>query len=427
LLRRLIESYESSTSFGRTEGWARDVIVRLDEKTFPAAFAPDGADEWHALVDAAVALERDGAVRLVYQKGARRELPKEVRLGPGQVSAAYAAGRAYGIRPLAEALEKIATTAEALRSPGVPLWMEAFLRELPHRLREGDTTLLRASRARVKERGEEVSDAIRVAAVLSRGEGGMERIVSERVFGRSKRLGEVRSWIRTILEVADPRWRDAPPPSSSALLEYYGMRTKPVFLFCAGGIEYDVRSGMRSLLDDIPSSAISEGLVAAVADAAAAAGPITITTIENETPYHLYVEEQGGPEGLAGKREIAVYAGGYPSSVVMEFLERAASGKDVRFRHWGDPDGNGFQIWWMIRTRLGRPVDLLRMSPEWVHNAARRESRPLSMEDQEILSSLTHRIANHPELSPDLAAATVAIAAVQVAGKWIEQERHYSG
>ena len=428
LLRRLIESYESSTSFGRTAGWARDVIVRLDEKTFPAAFAPDGAEERYALLDAAVELEREGAVRLVYQKGVRRDLPKEVRLGPDEVPGAYAAGRTYGIRPLADALEEVAAMAEGLHAPNLPLWMETFLRELPRCLREGDTSLLRASRARVKERWEEVRDGVRAAATLSRGEAGMERIVSERIFGRSKRLGEVRSWVRTILEVADPRWRDAPPASAGALLEHYGMRAKPIFLFCAGGIQYPVTSGTRSLLDDIPSSAIPEGLVGALGDAAASAGPITITTVENETPYHLYVEEQGGPEGLAERREIAVYAGGYPGSVVMELLERAASGQDVRFRHWGDPDGNGFQIWWLIRTRLRRPVDLLRMNPEWIEKAARCESRPLAREDREMLTALARRIAEHPEAGcPDLAAAEAAIAAVQAAGKWIEQERHYIG
>ena len=42
LLTRTLDAHERSVSFGRPAPWPRDVIVKLDAATFPAAFAPDG-------------------------------------------------------------------------------------------------------------------------------------------------------------------------------------------------------------------------------------------------------------------------------------------------------------------------------------------------------------------------------------------------
>jgi hypothetical protein len=403
------------------------VIVRFDTQTFPAAFGTEGAEERYALFEAAAALAREGALRVVYEKGVHSDLPKEVRLGPGEVASAYAVGRGFGLTPLADALEDVAHTAEALRVPDAPAWMDEYLTELASELRRGNTARLRTSRPRLKERRTEIRDALAAAAFLSRGEGGMERVISERIFAHSKRFAEVRPWVRTILEAADPRWRDAPPRSSEVLLEHYGMRAKPLFLFCAGGFDFPGRSGPRSLLDDVPSSAIAEGGVPARADAASASGPLTVTTIENETPYHLYVEERGGPAGLRESAEMAVYTGGYPSSVVLDFLIRAARGPEVRFQHWGDPDANGFGIWWLLRSRIGRRVGLMRMDASWVERAAARESQVLAPEEAKSLRAMAASLAEHPDAAaPDVSAAGAAIRAVLAAGKWIEQERHYS-
>jgi hypothetical protein len=68
------------------------------------------------------------------------------------------------------------------------------------------------------------------------------------------------------------------------------------------------------------------------------------------------------------------------------------------------------------------------MDLAWIERAARRESRSLSRADHEVLSSLARALAEHPQSGwGDVRAAAAAIAAVQAAGKWIEQERHYSG
>ena len=69
LLHRLLEQYERSRAFGRTEPWARDLILRLDARHFPEAFHPDGRETLAALrtaaaeVDIAAAREADRRVR----------------------------------------------------------------------------------------------------------------------------------------------------------------------------------------------------------------------------------------------------------------------------------------------------------------------------------------------------------------------------
>ena len=426
LLRRLLEAYEASSSFGAPAPWARDVIVKFDEKVYPDAFSPSGAALHAAIQTAAEELAASGAIRVVYDRGIRRSQAMEFRLGPREVDAAYREAVAFGFVPLADRLSEIATAAAAHRSvPGLPDWMGAFLEEAAERVPLGDTNrLLGAARRRVKERASEIRDALKGAALLSAGMEGMERVVSERIFGHSKRLAEIKPWIRTIFVIADPHWRDQPDTSQDVVFTHYGIRTKPLFLQCAGGITYHAQSGTRSLLDDQPSASISEGLVGALAEGVAATGAITITTIENETPYHLYVEEAGGPEGLAERGELVVYSAGYPTSTLLEFLARCAKSSEVRFRHWGDADPDGVLIWWVLRRRVGRPVELYRTTAEWLRGASGRIARDLNEDELRKASGLCEIFAEFDE--PDLAQAKALLFEIVQSGKRVEQERYYS-
>ena len=53
LLTRLLEAHERSRSYGRAAPWPRDVIVKLDARAFPDAFAPNGLERRASLVAAA--------------------------------------------------------------------------------------------------------------------------------------------------------------------------------------------------------------------------------------------------------------------------------------------------------------------------------------------------------------------------------------
>jgi hypothetical protein len=425
LLWRLLDRYERrSAERGVPPG--RDVLLKVNAETFPDAWALDGAEDREALFDTVRRLETQGAIRVIYGKGPLRAVPTEIRLGETEAAAAYRLAELEGFRPLRTIGSDLSAHASSLRGPHLPAWMNDYLAGAGEDLATGRVSSLPISFRRLKDDPEALADALALAAELATGRGGMERILSERATGQSKRLASLRGIARDILVLADPRWRVEPPGDAILVLQAYGIRRKPLFLYCAGGIRFLTRSGERSLLDDEPSAAVPEGLLDSLSKALASAGPLTITTIENETPYHLYVEEAGGPQGLGKRAEFVVYTAGWPSSAITKLLRGAAHNTAACFRHWGDPDPAGFQIWWTLRQAIAREVMPFRLNPEWIELASQRESRLLTGEDNLQLQSLRDLLLAKAPAPPDLDAVVSAIKAVLSGGKWIEQERFYA-
>lgn len=124
---------------------------------------------------------------------------------------------------------------------------------------------------------------------------------------------------------------------------------------------------------------------------------------------------------------MVVYTAGYPSSVVLDFLFAAARSSSVRFRHWGDADADGVQIWWMLRKRLGKEVHLLRTTGAWTAQAAKRESRRLSLEECGKIERLVAVLESSPESdAADVREALCLLGVVLDSRKWVEQERFYN-
>lgn len=423
LLRLLLDRYERSASYGRPGPWQRAVIVYLDERTFKEEWSPEGAEAREEILSAARDLAESGLAGIRYHSGFARNVPAQVRVGPEHVEAAYRAAVPLGFIPLGDVLSRVAEHAEELSTgPTMPEWLRTNLRAIATAARCGMVGIPGISSERLKEDLPAALDALTAAVGLVIGPGGMERVVSERLLGASKRLAEIRGIVRDLLVRADPYWEDG-APGAQEVLEHYGVRSKPTFLYCAGDICIVTPSGVRMLRDDVPSAAVAEGLVNALATALTGAGPITVTTIENETPYHLYVEESGGPIGLGRQREIVVYSGGFPSDLVRRFLRDVARGNPMAsFRHWGDPDGGGLRIWWVIRSDVGREVTFFRTTPEWYEAASLREARVLSDSERSELNAV-RCLALEVGSAPDALDAIRLIDTVLRVGRWVEQER----
>ena len=379
-----------------------------------------------ALFEEVGEFERNGAVRVVRGRGPLRSTPIEIRLGEAEVPFAYSLAGREGFLPLLQVATDASAQTASLCGSHLPPWMNEYLWRAADALSRGQLSSLPISVKRFKEKPEALTDALALAAELSTGRGGMERILSERATGQSKRLESLRGMAATILVAADPRWQLEQPGDASEIVNSYGIRRKPLFLYCAGGIRFRTASGERCLLDDTPSAAVAEGLFDNLADALTIAGPLTITTVENETPYHLYVEEAGGPSGLAARNEFVIYTAGWPASAVTRLLRRAADGAEVYFRHWGDPDSAGFQIWWRLRQEIGREFAPFRIGPEWIQCAAQRESKALTATDEVQLRSMRDVLRAQLSPEPDVIAALASIDAVLDGRKWLEQERYYS-
>jgi hypothetical protein len=412
LLHRLLEQHERSRAFGRTEPWARDVIVRLDARRFPEAFHPDGRETLTALRAAAEELAAAGAVRLVRHRGYAAAVPHEVRIGLQELERAYRLAMADGFEPLADALTALAAHVRALRSDAGPDWLGRFLARVEEDATKADLSTLGTTRDRFKRERRDVLDALTACSALARGRvGGWQRVVSERLFGDSKRLGALRARVVEFMIRADPRWDGIGPDDASELLEAYGVRRKPAVLQCAGCSPLYVAGREYRLEDFHPTAHVPGHWATAWIEALSSPAVACITTIENEFPYLAYVEDAGGPAGLGRRGEIVVYTAGFPTPVLSDSLaEIARRNPRARFRHWGDADAGGLRIWWLLRTRLGCPVALFRTTAEWVGTAsAAGGGRPLEPSDRSSLRRLRAQLTTGPWAKADDVRTVLAV------------------
>jgi Wadjet anti plasmid transformation system JetA-like protein len=426
ILRRLLDRYERSRAFGQPGPWRQDVIVRVDAASFPAAFHPDGREELEALHAAAKALERAGAARVVRHRGYAVGVPREVRLGPDELGAAYRLATRGGFEPLADVLAALRSHVERLQKQPLPAWMNAFLARVDAGAAVADLSALGVSRERLKRERRDVEDALTAAAGLALGASGWERVVSERLFGDSKRLAAVRARVVDILVRADPRWDGIPPEDAAGLPEAYGVRPKPGLIRCAGRAALGVAGRTYLLADFTPVAHLPEAWAHAWVDALARAELERVTTIENEFPFFAYVEEAGGPDGLGARGEVAVYTAGFPSPVLVESLAALARRSPALvFQHWGDADLGGLRIWWLLRGRLGRPVHLARTTAAWLTEVAHRGGTPLGEGERAGLERLRREVlALSSAGGTDVAGAVALIDALLSLGVKIEQERY---
>ncbi|HYO60161.1 Wadjet anti-phage system protein JetD domain-containing protein [Archangium sp.] len=427
LLTRLLDAYEKSAMYRRDAPWPRQVRVRLGSSTFPDAFAPDGREWLAELRAAADDLEREGAVAVIRSKGGFYESPepKEVRLGPEHVTRAYALARSVSYEPLEVSLKALSTHAEALSARTAVPWVRSFLSEVSLGLARGEGAPLVGSRERLKHEWRDWHDALTAMVALAGGEHGWERVVSERLFTDSKRLGSIRGQVAGLMARVDPRFAETAPEEPQEVLEAYGIRRRPGLLRCSGCAEMHVGGRLYRLEDFSPSAHLPEAWAEAWISSVVEARVDVLTTVENEYPFLAYIEEAGGPCALGERRELVVYTGGFPTPVLSAALGRIAVRRpDLRFRHWGDADTGGVQIWWHLRRALGRELELFRTTPGWVEQHQER-AQQLTAAERSKLKRLGRALHGSAEAtSADVLAAGRLIEVLLSLGIKVEQERY---
>jgi hypothetical protein len=426
LLSRLLEAHERSKSFGKPGPWPRDVIVRLDAENFPEAFGPEGRETLDAFRAGAEALERDGALRIVRDRGPLAGVPKELRLGPNEVEQAYAYAEPLGFEPLSRVFGRFEKACKdlACSTPAAPDWMIAHLEAAAAAAENFDATPFGASRAVLKKTANERLGALKGAWGVSHGWNGWERVVSERIFRDSKRLGALRSLVIDILVRADPEWAGVAPDETEQVLEAYGVRRKPGLIRCAGAGTLII-SGRPVLLSDfVPTAHLPEAWTEAWVDAVAPSLR-TVTLVENEFPFLSYVEEAGGAAALGERGELVVYVAGFPTPGLVDALSSlSARAPSSAWRHWGDADVGGVRIWWHLRTRLSRPLEWYRSTLEWLE--AESPGGPLlTPKELGALEQLSEKIAaSSLRGAPDVLNVQTLIGALRRLGRRVEQERY---
>lgn len=173
----------------------------------------------------------------------------------------------------------------------------------------------------------------------------LERSLSTRLFGNSKRLESLRSALLSVLRRHDPA---APEFGDDdwALLRSRKLDRAPEYLALAGPLNLELQTGERITLGAIePSIALS------------AASLPKIKALESQAECLISVENATSFNELLLQRPancLLVYTGGFASPSLIDLLSRIRQAQpQMAHYHWGDLDAGGLAILLHLRKRLG--------------------------------------------------------------------------
>lgn len=344
------------------------------------------------------------------------------------------AARARGIIPFRDTMTILRSRWESrpsLPPDAMPEWWARYELDMAARLQTPVPIGLGVTAERFSEEMDDVLDALLGARALAAGAagevGGYERIVSERVFGRSKRLASLRGRIASHLRAADPQWADS-GATPDQVLAAYGVRRLPPTILVGGPLDLSFGRSRLVLADAEGMVAVPAGWAQAFSSEAASRTVRCVTTVENETAAVAYVEARGGTAGLVRDGEVVVYTGGYGSGPVADALRALAALRPaIAWRHWGDADPWGVDIWVQLRRRTGAPLTWWGTTADWVEQqAARGAGSPLTPRDRSALRRVQElldawEVADATSTGV-IAPARACLAAITATGRRIEQE-----
>ncbi|HET9221279.1 MAG TPA: Wadjet anti-phage system protein JetD domain-containing protein [Roseiflexaceae bacterium] len=265
----------------------------------------------------------------------------------------------------------------------------------------------------------------------------LERALSVRLFGDSKRLEALRGAVVRVLRRHDPEAATF-GDDEWALLRAHNLDRTPEYIPIAGPLALRVRqederrttNGERhslagtfrtsvaerpSSFAGVPSSAIdlkpfqpSVALSAAMLRDAdvVACDARALVTVENATSFSELLAAR--PAEL-----LAVYTGGFASPSLIRLLCAIRTARpDLPLLHWGDLDAGGLRILAHLREHVG-DVAPLAMSPA-IFDAYHAFAQPLTPTDQTTLTALREHVA--------LADCVSLIDTMLADGKKLEQE-----
>jgi len=228
----------------------------------------------------------------------------------------------------------------------------------------------------------------------------LERTLSVRLFGRSKRLEELRSAIITVLRRHDPAAADY-GEEVWALLRAHNLDRAPEYLPVAGPLVLQLNGRRLDMASFVPSVALSAAMLrhAEVVECQVT----SVVTVENATSFN---------ELLAVKSQsvLAIYIGGFASPAALALLKQIRAVEPATsFFHWGDLDAGGFRILAHLREHLGA-VQPLAMN-EATFEAHRLHAQPLTSNDRAALERLRAlpALSDCVSLMDDLLAANLKL------------------
>lgn len=384
----------------RFEQPARQTVVRvrLDATLLPAYFS-----------DQAVAPRRDanallqqfadrGWLRLHWEKYEQGNWLQAVDLVPAAAAELYQLLGRTPLRNQVDMLEDLLVfqTAYANWHAAFLAWARAHLR--PQGSRHRSVAPLALDDLRWNR------DLLRaLAAIAQLRAPTLERTLSVRLFGNSKRLAELRHAVVQVLRQHDAdagRYADDP----AALLRAHHLDRVPEYVPLSGPLTLQTVANTVEIGDFVPSVALPATLLRSAT--VLACGASAVVTIENATSFSEYVV-------VRPPTVLVVYTGGFASPTVIELLRNIrAAVPTIPFSHWGDLDAGGLRILAHLRNQLG-VVAPVGMDPA-TFDAYQQHAQPLTKNDRDGLAKL--------RALPELADCIPLIDQLLTAGRKLEQE-----
>ncbi len=370
--------------------------VRLNERDHPAYYLADDAAPRRDTNAALEHLARTGVLALRWRPWEEGNWLAAVDLRPEGAATLH---RLLDRAPRAAQEDALRALLDA--QAALPGWHAAFLAWASAQIdaRRAAPPLDRADLAAS-------TDLLRALAGLAALEAPtLERALSVRLFGDSKRLASLRGGLLRVLRRHIP---DAAiyGDDDDALLRAHQLDRAPEYVPLAGSLNLSLPTSdpPLTLAPFLPSVALPAPLLrtARVTRVQARA----VITVENLTSFSELCAAR--PSDV-----LAIYTGGFASPTVIGLLRAIkAAAPDIPLWHWGDLDAGGLRILAHLRAKLG-DVAALAMNPE-TFEAYVAAAQPLTAGDRESLREL----CAHPALH-DCAGL---IARLLEAGMKLEQE-----
>lgn len=349
-------------------GRQRVVRVRLTENQHADYFSDRTVAPRHETNAALQELAGQGVLRLHWRKWEKGNWLEAVDLVPERAEAVYALLKRTPRGTREGALRDLL----AAQTPQAG-WHAAFLKWATARLADH-----RSVAPLDLDDPQGNADLLRALDALARlANPTLERSLSVRLFGDSKRLEVLRRGVVAVLRRHDPE-AAAYGDDDWALLRAHHLERVPEYVPLAGALVLRVNGADLDLAPFAPSVALSAATLRMAMVVACLAS--RIVTVENATSFSELVAVR--PASV-----LALYTGGFASPAVIAFLQAIRAARpDVAFFHWGDLDPGGLRILAHLRasldtvTRLAMDVDTLK--------AHRAQSQALTATDRKALVTL---------------------------------------
>lgn len=291
LLTAVLRSLERSAIYAAEPPWPRDVltkwsiVLKADDVALTAV-------RQRELIQSATSLASRGCWSIDFERPPYHDRPRSLRCTSANAGVVEDEARARGILPAFDTWRDVcaAYRSRDWSTPTHPEWWTAYEAKLDGMLERRE--LAGVSSARLVEEWPLWEASLRAAAGIADGMSGYERIVSERLLGGSKKLARIKTRVAAHLASADPRWRrERVPDSADGVLLAYGIYRVAPDISAAGPITVSSGTSTMSVGEFDHLVSLPADWVAEIAEAIVTASIVVVTTIENETSAHSYVEE----------------------------------------------------------------------------------------------------------------------------------------